>query len=230
MRITSRQQSILDAIIRVYVETARPVASRELVRRMRPAVSPATIRNDMQELGEAGYLEQPHTSAGRMPTDKAYRFFVDCLSDEAFLTSREQEFLSRAFDASAEDFLQEFTRVSARMCGAFAAARVAAEQKFYETGFSEVLDEPEFQDVEYTKRFGKLIDMMGDADFLETFDQREERMYIGRENPVREAHPYTVIVSRWRHPAGFEGSLMLAGPKRMNYRAATALLRYLKNV
>lgn len=230
MGITIRQQSILDAVIRVYIETARPVASRELMRRMRLAVSPATIRNDMQELGEAGYLEQPHASAGRMPTDKGYRFFVDYISGDAFLTSRERESLSRAFTASAEDFLREFTRVVARMCGAFAAARIAAGQKFYETGFSEVFDEPEFQDMEYTKRFGKLIDMMGDVNFLEAFDAEEERVYIGRENPVREAHPYTMIVSHWRHPAGFGGSLMLAGPKRMDYRTATALLQYLNSI
>src|SRR5919106_6761983 len=72
-----RKGSILRAIVREYVKTGQPVASKTLVERYRLQVSAATIRNDMGVLEEIGYIVQPHTSAGRIPTDRGYRWFVD---------------------------------------------------------------------------------------------------------------------------------------------------------
>jgi len=72
-----RQRDVLIALIREYVDSAEPVGSRALSKRHFPHLSPATIRNVMADLEEMGYLAQPHTSAGRIPTDKAYRFYVD---------------------------------------------------------------------------------------------------------------------------------------------------------
>ncbi|MFH1967945.1 MAG: DeoR family transcriptional regulator [bacterium] len=79
MPITERQEKILDALVREYICWAEPVSSKLLKQRADLSVSPATIRNDFQELTEAGYIAQPHTSAGRVPTEKAYRYFVDKL-------------------------------------------------------------------------------------------------------------------------------------------------------
>ena len=73
----ARQRDVLIAIIREYIDSAEPVGSRVLAKRHFPSLSPATIRNAMADLEEMGYLAQPHTSAGRVPTDKAYRFYVD---------------------------------------------------------------------------------------------------------------------------------------------------------
>src|SRR5690242_19718634 len=73
----ARQRDVLVALIREYVDSAEPVGSRALSKRHFPHLSPATIRNVMADLEEMGYLAQPHTSAGRIPTDKAYRFYVD---------------------------------------------------------------------------------------------------------------------------------------------------------
>src|SRR6266568_828239 len=72
-----RHREVLIAVIREYVDSAEPVGSRVLAKRHFPNLSPATIRNAMADLEEMGYLAQPHTSAGRVPTDKAYRFYVD---------------------------------------------------------------------------------------------------------------------------------------------------------
>jgi heat-inducible transcriptional repressor len=79
MELTSRERLVLEAVIRTFVETAAPAASRTIARHYRLDVSPATIRNTMSDLEEKGYLTQPHASAGRMPTDKAYRYYVDSL-------------------------------------------------------------------------------------------------------------------------------------------------------
>src|SRR5919108_4497589 len=72
-----RQAAILRAVVREYIRTAEPVGSKHLVGTYNMNVSPATVRNDMALLEELGYLAQPHTSAGRIPTDRGYRYFVD---------------------------------------------------------------------------------------------------------------------------------------------------------
>ncbi len=77
MELSARQEKILNTLIQEYIETAEPVSSSLLKVRCRLDVSPATIRNDLQELAEEGFILQPHTSAGRVPTNKAYKYFVD---------------------------------------------------------------------------------------------------------------------------------------------------------
>lgn len=77
MEITNRQETILNALVKEYISAAEPVSSKLLKRRAGLDVCEATIRNELQELTETGFIEQPHTSAGRVPTEKAYRYFVD---------------------------------------------------------------------------------------------------------------------------------------------------------
>jgi heat-inducible transcriptional repressor len=89
--LNEREHHVLEAVIRTYVETAEPAGSRTLTRRFQLGVSPATVRNTMSDLEEKGYLYHPHTSAGRIPTDRAYRFFVDSLIGRPRLTEAEQE-------------------------------------------------------------------------------------------------------------------------------------------
>ena len=77
--LNDRERRVLEAVIRTYVQTAEPAGSRTLSRRYGLGVSPATIRNTMSDLEEKGFLFHPHTSAGRVPTDMAYRVYVDSL-------------------------------------------------------------------------------------------------------------------------------------------------------
>ncbi|WP_420127366.1 heat-inducible transcriptional repressor HrcA [Longimicrobium sp.] len=88
--LSEREHQILEAVIRTYVETAEPAGSRNVARRFPLGISPATVRNTMSDLEEKGYLYHPHTSAGRVPTDLAYRLYVDALMDRVSLTSAEQ--------------------------------------------------------------------------------------------------------------------------------------------
>jgi len=82
MELSARQKNILDIVVRDYIELARPVSSQYLENRYDFGICPATIRNEMQKLTDLGYLSQPHTSAGRVPTDKGYRLFVDSLMEK----------------------------------------------------------------------------------------------------------------------------------------------------
>lgn len=95
--LTERQSRILELIIGAYVETAVPVASQSIGRRYRLGVSPATIRHEMADLEAQGYLSQPHTSAGRIPTDKGYRFYVEWLMREEELPWEAQQTIRHQF-------------------------------------------------------------------------------------------------------------------------------------
>ncbi len=104
--LTERERLVLDAVIQSYVESAEPVGSRTVARRFGLGVSPATIRNAMSDLEEKGYLYHPHTSAGRVPTDRAYRVYVDSLMRFPSLTEREAERLR-------EDLVADGSAISA---------------------------------------------------------------------------------------------------------------------
>ena len=97
--LSERERTVLEAIIRSYVETAEPVGSRTLSRRFGLGVSPATIRNAMSDLEEKGYLFHPHTSAGRIPTELAYRVYVNELLQVRPLESVEQQRLAQEISA-----------------------------------------------------------------------------------------------------------------------------------
>lgn len=97
-----RRTRVLDAIVRDYVSTREPVGSRSLVERHQLGVSPATIRNDMAVLEEAGLIQQPHTSAGRIPTDHGYRSFVDSLHDIKPLSVPERRAIERLLEGAMD--------------------------------------------------------------------------------------------------------------------------------
>lgn len=97
MEMDDRKGQVLKAIICDYVQTAEPVGSRTIAKKYRIGVSPATIRNEMADLEEMGYIEQPHTSAGRVPSSRGYRYYVDYLMDTANLTREEEERIRQVF-------------------------------------------------------------------------------------------------------------------------------------
>lgn len=97
--ITERQEKLLNFLIKEYITTAEPVGSLALKKVSDLDISAATIRNDLQVLTKEGYIEQPHTSAGRIPTKKAYKYFAEKL---------EQERKRKSFDAAQDEFLAEF--------------------------------------------------------------------------------------------------------------------------
>ncbi|MBI3442913.1 MAG: hypothetical protein HY007_04040 [Candidatus Sungbacteria bacterium] len=231
MQLGERRQAILGAIVREYVATARPVTSQTIARERGLGVGSATIRNEMLALDELGYLEQPYTSSGRMPTDKGYRFFVDHLTDEnGELTGRERAKIKELFAGSDDEdvFVKEFSRTISRMTGSFAAAGLFDDELFYDVGFSRILKEPEFQDSAYLEDFGRLIDTLDDISrslCRETRNPSEVAVFIGKENPLAQGRGHAMILSSWRHPAGFDGFLTVIGPKRMDYERTISLLR-----
>jgi len=109
--LNKRNENILRAIVRSYLIHAEPVGSRTISRQFNLGLSPATIRNTMSDLEEMGYLAQPHTSAGRLPTDKGYRYYVDSLMDKMILSSEEEAQIKKGClrKGSERDDLMEST-------------------------------------------------------------------------------------------------------------------------
>lgn len=101
--LNDRERRVLEAVIRSYVKSAEPAGSRTIARNSGLGVSPATVRNTMSDLEEKGYLFHPHRSAGRIPTDQAYRFFVDRLIQPAVLSDAERESLAQQIDTSTTE-------------------------------------------------------------------------------------------------------------------------------
>ena len=104
MDLSERQLQILQAIITDYVENAEPVGSRSIAKKYDLGVSPATIRNEMSDLEELGYLTHPHTSAGRVPSDKAYRLYVNTLMKKKNLSAKDKRLINDRLSASRDEF------------------------------------------------------------------------------------------------------------------------------
>lgn len=235
--LKDRQKTVLKATVLEHIKTARPVASQDLLR-AGFEVSPATLRNEMLVLDDLGYLEQPHTSAGRIPTDQGYRFFVDNLSSEIFLGKREEELLYKAFKINeVDDFAKEFSRTIAGISDTFTAVGVLQEDVFYETGLARILEEPELYNIEQARMFGRLADlldesirdMFSDSEFEETC-LRRQGVFIGGENPISEAEDFSMFVSSWRHPQGFQGFVTMVVPRRTNYPKHKALIKSINKI
>ncbi|MDP3778871.1 MAG: hypothetical protein Q8R30_02345 [bacterium] len=227
--LKERQQIILEAVIREYIQTARPISSAELLEDLDLDISPATVRSEMLKLDELGYLEQPHTSAGRVPTDRGYRFFVDHAVNDALLNRSERDRIRELFTHDTiEDFARECSRTIADITRAFTSIGTD-DDVLTDRGFTEILDEPEFQDINHVKQFGKLMDML-DEDMQSLMEVEGERILIGGENPMKEARPYTMMITHWTHPKGFKGFLTIVGPRRMDYQKNISLIRYINSL
>ena len=104
MELTERKLKILQAIISDYVKTAEPVGSRTISKKYDLGVSPATVRNEMADLEEMGYLTHPHTSAGRVPSDSAYRLYVNALMEKKELTREEKNVIAERLHSNVNEF------------------------------------------------------------------------------------------------------------------------------
>jgi len=231
MILQERQKSILETTIRKHIRTAKPIASQELLDELMFTVSPATIRNELQKLDELGYLEQPHASAGRIPTDKGYRFFVDHV-EHITPSKQQQQRIDDIFDVETrEEFIKACSRTISHITKTFTIVGINEHTLMVDTGLSELFDEPEFQDLACVKSFGRLIDFFGKdlPSFIKAYENNDETVFIGRENPVKQAQAYTMMISSWTHSSGFNGYITIVGPKRMDYEKNLSLMRYIEN-
>jgi len=229
MQITDRQNLILSRIVEDYINSAKPVSSQFLEEEYDFDISPATIRIEMQKLTDGGYLFQPYTSAGRVPTDKAYRLFVDRIFEDEFSKLAEDFNIANWFEKEIENtfkFVQSLTKHLALASSALALSYLSKEKILWKEGWEEILREPEFNEREQVINF---------TEFLDNFEKNIERIkadsgikiYIGKENIFPKAKDFAVISSKFFLPEEGETFLALLGPKRMAYSKNISLIKSL---
>ncbi len=136
--LNEREKNILRYIIQQFILTASPVGSRNIAKRYDIGISPATIRNIMSDLEESGYINHPHTSAGRIPTDKGYRFYVDTLMDIQELRNSEKGFINKGLEANILD-TDELLRITSVLLSSITKQLACVSYPKLETGSLEKL-------------------------------------------------------------------------------------------
>jgi len=227
MDITTRQNQILKSIVKQYINSAQPVSSQLLEEKYVFNVSPATIRIEMQKLTEQGYLYQPHTSAGRVPSDKGYRFFVDEIFNSKISPSGNFNEFSRSQEKIKDNFkfIQLFTKQLALASSALAMSCLIEDKVFWKEGWSQLFQEPEFKNADFSSEFLEMVDNLEKkiAEFVSN-DSSGLKIYIGKENPVSKHKDFGVIVSSCSFPKKKKGALLILGPKRMSYQKNVSLV------
>ncbi len=227
--ITKRQKLILDKIIREYIDSAQPVSSQLLEKKYDFGICPATIRIEMQRLTDGGFVFQPHTSAGRVPADKGYRFFVDNLLEKGVSEFEDIFKIEEIFQEMRKDILRwanRLTKFLAEESSSFTILNLLERDFFLKEGWEEILKEPEFVEKDLISDFAK---------FLESFEENIKnlkinsgiKIYIGKENPLSKEKNFSIISSKCCLPDEEEVILALLGPKRMNYDRNISLINSL---
>ncbi|MDP2967009.1 MAG: hypothetical protein Q8N87_01205 [bacterium] len=227
--ITERQEKILNTIVQEYIISAQPVSSQLLEKRHNFGICPATIRIEMQRLTDGDFIFQPHTSAGRVPTDKGYRFFVDNLLEKGVSEFEDVFEIEDIFQGAKKDIFKlasRLTKFLAEESSNFTILNLLERDFFWKEGWEEILREPEFEEKDLILNFTEL---------LESFEENIEnlkinsgiKIYIGKENPFSKTKDFSIISSKCYLPDDETAVLALLGPKRMDYDRNISLINYL---
>ncbi len=230
--MTDRQQKILSAIIEQYAEVASPVGSSLLAKVFH--VSSATIRAEMAELEQHGFITQPHTSSGRIPTDKGYRFYVNHLSsnEASNLTEGrgERALVSRVQSAGApERMIRNAADTLVELTHNLGLATIG--NQLYISGLSNLFGQPEFMN-SMAGGLGRNSSVQQVAQLLDNLEPwlREAApneplsVYIGSENPIGRNAGVSLIISRFRSPFSDRSYIGTLGPTRQSYRQVMNLV------
>lgn len=221
--MTERQKQILSAIVEQYAEVASPVGSNLLAKVF--GVSSATIRAEMAELERLGYIDQPHTSAGRVPTDKGYRFYVNNLAEdkEQHIDRRGERALSvRVHDAGLpERTIRNAVDTLVELTHNLGLATIG--NQLYMSGLSNLFGQPEFVQAGQVQQVARLLDNL-EPWLREAAPNQPLSVYIGQENPVGRSAGCSLIISRFVSPYSDRSYIGVLGPTRQNYRDVMKLV------
>ncbi len=223
--MTERQANILKAIVEQYAEVASPVGSSLLAKVFN--VSSATIRAEMAELERLGYIHQPHTSAGRVPTDKGYRFYVNHISEQQ--ESIEEKRAERALGTRVhhggvpERTIRNAVDTLVELTHNLGLATIGSQ--LYISGLSNLFGQPEFVSGSHVQQVARLLDNL-EPWLREAAPNEPLSVYIGSENPIGRSARASLIISRFRSPYSDHSYIGVLGPTRQQYREVIGLVRY----
>jgi heat-inducible transcriptional repressor len=234
--LTSRQTQVLKTIIDEYIGTAEPVGSEAMDKKYNLGVSPATIRNEMVTLTKAGYLKQPHASAGRIPTPVAMKFYINQLMEEKQMSlvdevkAKEEVWDSRS---DIDELMDEATHALASRTKSLAVAALKDKKnRFWQAGQSYIFNNPEFAEMAACQSLFSIFDEFDKMDRL-FFGMAEStsplEVLFGEEIGWPELAPAGIIATHFTIK-GKPGALGVIGPARSNYGTVIPILRYFGNL
>lgn len=222
--LTNRQDKLLAAIIEEYAEVAAPVGSSLLAKAFE--VSSATIRAEMAELERNGYIKQPHTSAGRIPTDKGYRHYVNEIQQQsnAKPTKHAERALSaRVNNAGVPDqTIRNAVDTLVELTSNLGLATIG--DQLYMSGLGNLFGQPEFMQKGQVQEVARLLDNLQPW-LREAAPNEPLNVYIGQENPVGGGAGCSLIISRFRSPYSDQSYIGVLGPTRQSYRGVISLVQ-----
>jgi len=224
MAMTDRQQKILSAVVEQYAEVASPVGSSLLAKVFN--VSSATIRAEMAELERFGFIMQPHTSAGRIPTDKGYRFYVNVLSEssQGMLPERrgEKALAARVQQAGVpERMIRNAVDTLVELTHNLSIATIG--NQLYMSGLSNLFGQPEFINGGQVRQVAQLLDNL-EPWLREAAPNEPLSVYIGHENPIGRSAGCSLIICRFSSPFSDSSYIGTLGPTRQSYRDGMTLV------
>lgn len=225
MSLTDRQRKILAIVVKEYIDTATPVGSIAVCQKYSEEISSATIRNELAALENTGYLTHPYTSAGRVPTDQGYRFYVDELMDAYRLTAREKNLVDRLQAVLSKDLnslLDETIRAVQALSENYAAI-VKTADGISLAGLAKMFYEPEFEDVQNIRKMMSVLDDKTEVlHLLDEHSGQETSIRIGAELNTEPLKNCSLIARDFFCRDERIGSLGIIGPTRMKYSKIAA--------
>lgn len=223
--MTERQVAILSTIIEQYAEIAAPVGSVTLAKLFE--VSSATIRSEMVKLEELGLIAQPHTSAGRIPTDKGYRFYVNLLTqnqepDQSDRSARAIEARVATYGTRADRAIRSAVDSLVDLTQNLGLATIGDE--LYLSGMGNLFSQPEFTGGIHAQNVARLLDNL-EPWLKEAAPNQPLNVFIGSENPIGKASGATLIISKFRSPYSDSSYIGVLGPTRQSYARVMRLVR-----
>lgn len=232
-QLTTRQIKLLEAIIKEYSETSNPVGSKTVVKKYSLKVSPATVRNEMANLLDEGFLEMMHTSSGRIPTSRAFRFFIEEMMEEDELPVLQEVALKQKLWPQRFEFEKLFREAALSLSEVTENLVIAMTSGGFVSyaGAYQLMDKPEFEKTQTAKNILKLIDR---NDLLREMFERlvsgsgitvaigDEIGYPGMERCALVATPFSCGKKT--------GYVSVLGPSRMNYSSIVPAVRYSGNL
>lgn len=232
--LSDRQQALLKAIVEEYIDSAEPVGSEIIERKYSLGVSPATIRIEMSKLTEMGYLRQPHTSAGRTPTSLGLRFYTQELMKEKQLPVTAEVSIKEALwqqRYQQEKLLREAVKALAQRCGMLGIA-IDDQNQLYYAGAANILDWPEFYDIDVTRFVLSLFDENPRLQQIIGKAQGTEPVHIlfGEEMEFEYLKSTGFVFTRFEATNGRGGVVGVIGPARMNFPLVLPYVKYVSQL
>ncbi len=221
--LNKRRELILNIIIKEHIKTGAPVSSGVVVDKYKLRISSATVRNEMAALEREGFIIQPHTSAGRIPTEKAYLLYLENLKPVR-LSKKETVDISKVVGRQQELDFKNTAKILAKLSGN-AVFWALAQHNFYYTGLSNLWQQPEFRQMDLIYDISAVIDELDEV-VEEIFEKISDGIHIliGSQNPFGDF--CGTVLAKYRQ-AEKEGLFGILGPMRMNYEKNIALVGFI---